>query len=539
MIKSLLLGQSLPVRFINKNPIKQLKEDIMKNTQRPVVLIIRDGWGSSDKSRGNAILNANTPVTDLLLEECPNSKLRASGESVGLPEGFVGNSEVGHIAIGSGRLFREPLTRINDSIDSGKFFSNPAFKKAIDNCKKNNSKLHIMGLLSDVGVHGMNSHLYALLKTCILHQFQEVCIHIFTDGHDCQRHTAEKYLEELQQIMKTYGTGKICTVVGRYYSMDRNLRWDRTQKAYECIANARGRKANTAKEAVKTSYYENKTEEFLEPTVIGDYKGVSNGDSVIFYNYRLDRARQLTHAFIDSGFNSFPRKKTNVVFVCMCEYYDRIMNIPDIYVAYEPIRINNCLGEVISNAGLKQLRIAETEKYAHITYFFNGENETEFKNEQRILISSPEVKTYDLSPKMSAKKITDDAIRNLGKFDFIVINYANADEVGHTGNYEAAIEAIEFEDECIGSLLQEIRKIGGVAIITSDHGNAEKMIDDSGNPLGMHTTNDVEFIVYNFDPGFNFEIFDGNLYDIAPTILEIIGIEKPAEMTGINLISGK
>ena len=504
--------------------------------QKPIVLIVRDGWGYSTKKEGNAILSANTPVFDLLREECPHSLLMASGEAVGLPLGFIGNSEVGHIALGAGRYVKEPLTRINEAISSGKFNYNPAFVKAIQNCKKNKSNLHIMGVLSDNGVHGMNTHLYALLDMCAMHDFRDVCLHIFTDGKESPPMSAPEFLDDLKEKVRVHDFAKICTVIGREYSMDRNNRWERISKAYNCLTGKKGKKAITADEAIKISYDEGINDPWIHPTLIGDFTGIKEGDSIILYNYRLDAARELTRAFVDTEFNEFPRTKLDITFVCFCEYYEEVEHLDKVYVAFEPVKIENTFGEVISKNDLHQLRIAESEKDAHVTYFFDGEKEMMLPRCQSVIIPSPKVNSYASTPEMSASEITNRVIDVLSDFDFILINYGNVDLVGHTGDFDATVKAVEFEDSEVGRLLEAIRDVNGVAFITSDHGNAEEMLYLDGEINKSHSLNDVEFFIYNLQVNYHFKLKDGYLYDVAPTILDVMDIEKPIEMTGISLI---
>ena len=503
--------------------------------KRKVILIIRDGFGYRKEEEGNAIAFADTPVYDVLKEECPSILLKASGEDVGLPEGMIGNSEVGHLNIGAGRVVLEMITRIDNAIKDGTFFTNPPLLKAVKNCNENNSALHLMGLLSDAGVHSMSRHLFALLHLAKMNHLKKIYIHIFADGRDCPIRSVGKYLQELREVMKDLGIGIIATLQGRYYAMDRDERWEREKLSYECIVDANGRKAETAEHAVHTAYENDERDEFIFPTVIGDYSGIRDKDSVIFFNFRLDRARQLTHAFIDDKFSKFKRRKVNITYVTMCEYYDAIEKSANAYVAFHPTVMQNLLGGVIAQNNMRQLRIAETEKYAHVTYFFNGENEHPYPREDRILIPSPKVATYDASPAMSAVKITDKVIEKMNDYDFVVLNFANADMLGHTGNMSAAVKSIEVMDECIGRILEHVKKLGWACVITSDHGNAEEMISHNGlkEELTSHTTNDVDTFVYNY-PCILRE--NGRLADIAPTILEIMGIEKPNEMTGKSLL---
>ncbi|MBW3013359.1 2,3-bisphosphoglycerate-independent phosphoglycerate mutase [Candidatus Woesearchaeota archaeon] len=505
--------------------------------KRPIILIILDGWGLRKEREGNAILQANTPVFDILLEECPNSRLKASGEAVGLPERFQGNSEVGHMNIGAGRVMDEMLLRINKAINRKAFFRNPALLKSIVNCQNSNSTLHLMGLLQDQGVHAMNTHLYALIKMARMYNIQDIKIHIFADGRDTPPKSVLKYIRELKNKIKDlkmeYRT-EIATIQGRYFAMDRDQRWDRDKLSYDCLAEAKGRKANTVEEAVHMAYENKETDEFIKPTVIKNFTGIKDKDSIIFFNYRLDRARQLTHAFIDPNFKFFRRKKLDITYTAFAHYYDELEHCKNTYIAFEPLKVKNILGEVLANNNLKQLRIAETEKYAHVTFFFNNEDETPFKGEDRIIIPSPKVATYDLRPEMSAKKITDKVIKQLPKYDVVILNFANADMVGHTGDIRAAIRGIETVDNCMGRILERIRELKGIAVITADHGNAEHM---AGQTVKSHTTNPVPFIIYNYKDKKQIKLKNGKLADIAPTMLFLLGIKKPIEMTGNCLIT--
>ncbi len=510
----------------------------MKNIpKRKVILIIRDGWGLKERKEGNAIAQAHTPVHEVLTEECPRTVLAAAGLEVGLPPGFIGNSEVGHLNLGAGRVVQEMITRIDAAIKDRTFFTNPSLLKAILNCKQHNSALHVMGLLSDAGVHSMNHHLYALLTLAKMYELEKVYIHIFADGRDCPIKSVGKYVVELKQVMLGLdGCGTIATIQGRYYAMDRDDRWDREKLSYDCIVDARGRKAETVEHAIHTAYMQEERDEFIIPTVIGNYSGVQNKDSIILFNFRLDRARQLTHAFIDPAFERFARRSCAITYVAMCEYYDAIEKSPNAYVAYHPVVMQNLLGSIISQNNLKQLRIAETEKYAHVTYFFNGEEELPYPREDRILIPSPKVTTYDTTPAMSAEEITKKVIEKMSEYDFVVLNFANADMVGHTGNLPATIRAVEIIDACLGKILHTVRELNWVAVITSDHGNAEEMQGsgaESGQELTRHTTSPVDTYVYNYPCTLRAQ---GKLADVAPTIIEIMGLSQPREMTGKSLI---
>lgn len=505
---------------------------------KPVALIILDGWGIGKDYEGNAILKAKTPNYKMLLENYPSTKLEASGLSVGLPEGQMGNSEVGHLNIGAGRIIYQEFTRISKAIENGEFFEKQEFIKAVENAKKNNSSLHLMGLLSDGGVHSHNTHLYALLELAQKYGLKDVYIHCFLDGRDVPPKSAKKYIEELENKLSELGVGKIATVSGRYYAMDRDKRWDRTKKAYDAMVLGKGREASTPIEAINKSYDEDITDEFVIPTVIikdgSPVKVVEDNDSIIFFNFRPDRARQITRAFVDNDFDGFVRdKKVNVYFVCMTQYDKTISNVE---IAYKPQVYVNTLGEYLSKKGLKQLRIAETEKYAHVTFFFNGGVEKPNEGEDRVLIPSPKVATYDLKPEMSAVEVKEEVIKRINeeKYDFIVLNFANPDMVGHTGKFDAAVKAIETIDKCLGDIVKLIIEKGGKVMITADHGNAEEMIDEStGKVITAHTTNMVPCIVIGEG---DIKLREGILADIAPTILDMMGIEKPSEMTGESLI---
>lgn len=504
----------------------------------PVMLIVLDGWGIGKEYAGNAVYLANTPNFDRLMNRFPNTQLKASGLAVGLPEGQMGNSEVGHLNIGAGRVVYQELTRITKSIKDGDFFEKEEFLRAIENAKNNNSKLHLMGLVSDGGVHSHDTHLYALLELCAREDFDRVYIHAFLDGRDVPPTIGKQHLSELQQKIEEIGVGKIATVSGRYYAMDRDRRWDRTKLAYDAMVLGKGKVNECPIEAVGKSYEEGINDEFVIPTVIVEegepIATIDNGDSVIFFNFRPDRARQITRAIVDEEFEGFEReKKVETFFVTMTEYDKTIKNV---HIAFKTEIPTNTLGEYISKLGLSQLRIAETEKYAHVTFFFNGGREVPFQNEDRVLIPSPKVATYDLKPEMSAFEVKDEVLNRLNqdKYDLIVLNFANPDMVGHTGKLEAAIKAVETVDTCLGEIVDLLLKKGGKALITADHGNAEMMIDEKDNsPITSHTTNKVPLILVGEE---DVKLREGILADIAPTILDMMGIEKPKEMTGETLI---
>ncbi|MFO7295759.1 MAG: 2,3-bisphosphoglycerate-independent phosphoglycerate mutase [Caldicoprobacter sp.] len=510
-----------------------------------VVLIIMDGFGLSDRKEWNAVYQARTPNLDRYWKEYPHVTIGASGLDVGLPAGQMGNSEVGHLNIGAGRIVYQELTRISKAIEDGSFFNNKALLAAIENVKKHGTKLHVMGLVSDGGVHSHIEHLYALVELAKRSGLPQVYIHCFTDGRDVPPTSGKSYIEILQKKLDEYQFGKIATVMGRYYAMDRDKRWDRTQKAYDAMVLGIGEFASSAVEAVEQSYRDNITDEFVRPTVVlEDGKPVTTiepNDSIIFFNFRPDRARQLTRAFIQPEFNEFRRGKGYfpVCFVSMTQYDETFTNI---HVAYEPQVITNTFGEYISKLGKKQLRIAETEKYAHVTFFFNGGVEYPNENEDRVLIPSPKVATYDLKPSMSAFEVTEEVERRIasGQYDVIILNYANCDMVGHTGVMEAAVEAVETVDTCVGRVVEAVRARGGKVIVTADHGNAEQMWDfETNQPHTAHTSNPVPFILID-DTRKDVTLREGGrLADIVPTMLELMGLDKPEEMTGESLILKK
>lgn len=512
----------------------------MTQAKRPLMLVILDGWGYREAREGNAILAARTPNLDHLKEEYPWCFLEASGEAVGLPEGQMGNSEVGHLNIGAGRIVYQDLTRINLSIRKGDFFKNPAFLSAISNAKANNSSLHLMGLVSYGGVHSYMTHIYALIKLAQQEGLKKVYIHAFLDGRDVPPKAALKDIKELDAFCKENGSAKIATVSGRYYAMDRDKRWDRTKLAYDTLnMGVAPYKAPNAETAVSEAYERGETDEFVKPTVITDSEGkpeavIQDNDSVIFFNFRPDRARQLTWAFVDEDFNYFHREKhPKVYYVCMAQY-DETLDLP---IAYPPEELENVLGEVLSKQRLTQLRIAETEKYAHVTFFLNGGQEKCYEGEDRCLIPSPKIATYDLKPEMSAYEVTDELIRRIrsGKYDVIILNFANMDMVGHTGDFKATVEAVEAVDTCLGKIQAALKEIGGVAIITADHGNAEQMENPlTREPHTAHTSNPVKCIYAGNDEVKALK--NGKLCDLAPTLLEILKIQKPEEMTGESLI---
>ena len=502
------------------------------------MLLILDGWGINNKKEGNAVANADTPNFNKYWSNYPHTELKTSGLDVGLPKGQMGNSEVGHLNIGAGRIIYQEFTRINKEIEEGGFFSNCAFIRAVENAKKYNSDMHLMGLFSQGGVHSHIEHLEALLKLCKDNGLTNVYVHAFLDGRDVPPKSGVEDIKRIESYMSQLGVGKVATVQGRYYAMDRDKRWDRVELAYNAMVNGEGEIFNSAVEAVEKSYEENRTDEFVLPTVItnGDkpVARIKEKDSIIFFNFRPDRAREITRAFVDIDFNGFNRVFFPVYYVCLTQYDITIKNVD---IAFNPQSYSNTLGEYISKKGLKQLRIAETEKYAHVTFFFNGGVEAPNPGEDRALIQSPKVATYDLQPEMSAFEVTDKVISEIDKdiYNLIILNFANADMVGHTGVYEAAITAINAVDKCLGRVVNKVLEKGGAAYITADHGNAEVMVDyETGEPFTSHTTNVVPLIVVGEG---NLELRDGGrLCDIAPTILQTMGLDIPAEMTGVSLI---
>ncbi|WP_234122568.1 2,3-bisphosphoglycerate-independent phosphoglycerate mutase [Clostridium hydrogenum] len=508
--------------------------------KKPVMLMILDGFGLTNKADGNAIAAANKPNFDKCYNNYPHTELGASGLSVGLPDGQMGNSEVGHLNIGAGRIIYQSLTKITKAIQDGDFLKNAALNKAVDNALKNDSTLHLMGLLSPGGVHSHIDHLKGLLELAKEKGVKKVFVHAFLDGRDVPPSSAKEYIEDIESYMAEIGVGKIASVSGRYYAMDRDQRWERVQLAYNAIVLGKGEFAESALEALNKSYHDNKTDEFVLPTVITEggkpLTEVKNNDSVIFFNFRPDRAREITRAINDKVFDGFERETLKLTFVSMTEYD---VTLEGVDVAFGPETITNTYGEYISKKGLNQLRIAETEKYAHVTFFFNGGVEEPNKNEDRALIASPKVATYDLQPEMSAYLVTEELLKRLSedKYDAVVLNFANPDMVGHTGVFEAAKKAIEAVDECLGKVIDKVLSLDGTVFITADHGNAEQMIDYStGDPMTAHTTDPVPFVyVSNHSKGK--ELRDGGvLADIAPTLLAELGLEKPSEMTGTSLI---
>ena len=506
--------------------------------KKPLILIIMDGFGINESDYGNAIHAADKPNIDRLFARWPKTQIGASGMDVGLPDGQMGNSEVGHTNIGAGRIVYQELTRITKTMHEGGFAKNEAFTAAIENCRKNGSALHLMGLLSDGGVHSHNSHLYGLLRMAKEAGLTDVYVHCFMDGRDVPPSSGKEYVEELLAKMEEIGVGKIATVMGRYYAMDRDKRWDRVEAAYNAIALGEGKHAASADEAIAASYKDGVTDEFVVPCVIGDYKGLEEGDAVLMANFRADRAREILYALADREFTGFARKKEIrlSMAVGLTEYsvdHNRFMK-----TMFGPEALKNIFGEVVADHGLTQLRIAETEKYAHVTFFFNGGEEKEFPGESRILVPSPKVATYDLKPEMSVYEVTDnlvDAIENK-KFDVIICNFANGDMVGHTGKMDAVLKAVAAVDECLGRVVKAIKDVDGVLLVTADHGNAEKMVDEkTGEPYTAHTVGKVQAILIN-GPKEITAMKDGKLADISPTLLELLNIPQPKEMNGQSLL---
>ncbi|MBE7033454.1 MAG: 2,3-bisphosphoglycerate-independent phosphoglycerate mutase [Ruminococcaceae bacterium] len=504
-------------------------------TKKPIMLMILDGYGYNPSTEGNAVYSAKTPVMDKLLSECPNTLINASGMDVGLPDGQMGNSEVGHTNIGAGRIVYQELTRITKSIADGDFFTKDAFVKAIENCKKNDSALHLYGLLSDGGVHSHITHLYAAVEMAKRNGLEKVFVHGFMDGRDVSPTSGIDFVKTLQEKLDEIGVGKIGVLSGRYYAMDRDNRWERVEKAYAALVYGEGEKNPDAVDAMQKSYDNGVTDEFIVPTVVTEGATIGANDSVICFNFRPDRAREITRTFVDADFDGFERKNGffPLYYVCMTQYDAKM---PNVDVAFKPESLTNTFGEYIAEKGLTQLRIAETEKYAHVTFFFNGGVEAPYNNEDRALIASPKVATYDLQPEMSANEVTEEVLKRIesDKYDCIILNFANCDMVGHTGVFECAVKAVETVDTCVGKVVDAIKAKGGIVCITADHGNADQMVDpETKDVFTAHTTNPVPFIVVGKDV----ELREGGrLADIAPTLLDIMGIEKPSEMTGESLI---
>ncbi|MCR4868488.1 MAG: 2,3-bisphosphoglycerate-independent phosphoglycerate mutase [Lachnospiraceae bacterium] len=511
--------------------------------KKPVVLMILDGFGINNNPKANAVAAANKPVLDGLMKDYPCVEGLASGLSVGLPDGQMGNSEVGHMNMGAGRIVYQELTRITKEIEDGTFYDNGELKKAFANAKEKGSAVHFFGLLSSGGVHSHNSHLYGLLNMAKKEGVDKVYVHAFLDGRDTAPTSGEGFLAELEEKMQEIGVGKIASIHGRYYAMDRDNRWDRVALAYNALTKGEGNKAASSADAIKASYADEKTDEFVLPTIIEENNEpvatIKDGDSVVFFNFRPDRAREITRAFCADDFDGFDRgARKDVTFVTFTEYD---ATIPNKFVAFKKVELTNTFGEFLAYNGMTQARIAETEKYAHVTFFFNGGVEEPNKGEDRILVKSPKVATYDLQPEMSAPEVCDkltDAIRS-GNYDVIVCNFANPDMVGHTGVIEAAVKAVETVDTCVGKAVEAVKEMDGVMFICADHGNCEQMLDyETGEPWTAHTTNPVPFILVNADPSYGLKE-KGRLCDIVPTLIELMGMEAPAEMTGESLLIKK
>lgn len=507
--------------------------------KKPVLLCIMDGFGKNPSDYGNAIVAANTPNLDKIMKENPMTYIGASGMDVGLPDGQMGNSEVGHTNIGAGRVVYQELTRITKSIADGDFFQNEALVGAIQNCLDNGTALHLMGLMSDGGVHSHNTHMLAIVKLAKQMGLDKVYVHCFLDGRDVPPASGADYVADTIKALDEIGVGKVATVMGRYYAMDRDNRWERVGKAYAAMVYGEGNKADCPVEAIKKSYEtideegKHLTDEFVIPTVCLENATIKANDSIVFYNFRPDRAREITRTFVDEDFNGFERKNGffPLYYVCMTQY-DATM--PNVHVAFKPQTLENTFGEYLAKMGKTQLRIAETEKYAHVTFFFNGGVEKQYEGEDRILVASPKVATYDLQPEMSAYEVTDKVVEaiNSGKYDAIILNFANCDMVGHTGIFDAAKAAVEAVDQSVGKVYDAVMKMDGVMLITADHGNADKMLEEDGSPFTAHTTFPVPFVVCGYDCTLR---EGGKLCDIAPTMLKIMGLEQPKEMTGKSI----
>ncbi|MBP1569784.1 MAG: 2,3-bisphosphoglycerate-independent phosphoglycerate mutase [Oscillospiraceae bacterium] len=499
---------------------------------KPLVLMILDGFGYNESDYGNAIRAAKMPNLDKIRETCPKTIIGASGLDVGLPDGQMGNSEVGHTNIGAGRIVYQPLMRITNAVRDGSFYKNEALCAAMENCKKNDSALHILGLLSDGGVHSHLEHIFGLIDMAKENGLSKVYLHCFMDGRDVPPSSGKSYVEKLEAKLSETGIGKIASVGGRYYGMDRDKRWDRVERHYKALVLGDAPFEENAAEAVQRSYDEGITDEFIVPFICEKDAGIKDGDSVIFANFRPDRAREMTRAIVDEEFSGFERTAKKVCYVCMAQYDETLENVK---VAFPPLVLEDTFGEYIAKKGLKQLRIAETEKYAHVTFFFNGGVEACYENEDRDLIASPNVATYDLQPEMSAYLVTEKLLEELDKneHDVIILNYANTDMVGHTGVFSAAVAACEAVDECLGKVCEKVKELGGTVLITADHGNADVMLAKDGTPFTAHSTNPVPFIVFNHECELREH---GVLADIAPTMLKLLGLSQPESMTGKSII---
>lgn len=513
-------------------------------SKKPVVLMILDGYGLNEVKEHNAVAEAKTPVMDELMRTCPFVKGYASGMAVGLPDGQMGNSEVGHLNMGAGRIVYQELTRITKEIQDGTFFENPALMDAVNNCRKKDSALHLFGLVSDGGVHSHNTHIYGLLELAKRNGLDKVYVHCFLDGRDTPPASGKGYVEELEAKMKEIGVGKVASVMGRYYAMDRDNNYDRVEYAYKALTKGEGLTAQSGPAGIQASYDREETDEFVKPTVVVENGApvatIQDGDSVVFFNFRPDRAREITRAFCNDEFTGFAReKKLDLVYVCFTEYDP---TIPNKEVAFHKISVTNTFGEWLAANGMKQARIAETEKYAHVTFFFNGGVEEPNEGEDRILVNSPkDVATYDLKPEMSAYEVCGKLVGAIksGEYDVVIINFANPDMVGHTGVENAAIKAVEAVDECVGKAVEAVKEMDGVLFICADHGNAEQLVDyETGAPFTAHTTNPVPFILVNYKEGYGLRE-GGCLADIVPTLIEIMEKEQPKEMTGKSLLIKK
>ena len=499
---------------------------------KPLVLMILDGFGYNESDYGNAIRAAKMPNLDKIKETCPKTIIGASGLDVGLPDGQMGNSEVGHTNIGAGRIVYQPLMRITNAVRDGSFYKNESLCSAMENCKNNDSALHILGLLSDGGVHSHLEHIFGLIDMAKENGLSKVYLHCFMDGRDVPPSSGKSYVEKLEAKLSETGIGKIASVGGRYYGMDRDKRWDRVERHYKALVLGDAPFEENAAEAVQRSYDEGITDEFIVPFICEKDAGIKDSDSVIFANFRPDRAREMTRAIVDEEFAGFERTAKKVCYVCMAQYDETLENVK---VAFPPLVLEDTFGEYVAKQGLKQLRIAETEKYAHVTFFFNGGVEACYENEDRDLIASPNVATYDLQPEMSAYLVTEKLLEELDKneHDVIILNYANTDMVGHTGVFSAAVAACEAVDECLGKVCEKVKELGGTVLITADHGNADVMLAKDGTPFTAHSTNPVPFIVFNHECELREH---GVLADIAPTMLKLLGLPQPESMTGKSII---
>ncbi len=519
--------------------------------KQPYAIIIRDGFGFNPETRGNAVAEGNTPNHDSYLSDYPTTLICASGTEVGLPPGNQGSSEVGHLNLGAGRIVYQSLVRINRSIEDGSFFDNTAYLEGVKRAVRAGTSVHVMGLVQDQGVHGHTDHLLAIMKLAKNAGLPpgKCLVHVFTDGRDTLPRSAEQYVKEITDFIEKEQFGVIATVCGRYYAMDRDNRWERVQLAYDLLAKgvSASEPFGNVYDAITDAYAQDESDEFIKPRILGDFKGFADNDTVIHFNYRLDRTRELSRAFVEDGFGEFETVNyEELTYICTTEYYQGITDSDraDVLVAFPKMTIENLFGQFISDLGMNQLRIAETEKYAHVTFFFNGQSDVVFKNEERVLVNSPKVATYDLKPEMSAYEVRDKVLEELSKdvHDVIILNYANCDMVGHTGVFDAAVKAVETVDECVGDVVDRILELDGVVLLTSDHGNAEQMIDyETGKVMTAHTTNDVWLsLISKRDTLQVAEITlreNGVLADVAPTLIEIMGLDKPAEMTGTSLIS--